>query len=315
MKSARAMRRRSPTSFFVLEQPVDGGVDQGVVADVVELRLHLLPVVRGHQRELLVQPAEDAAGCARPARRPCRRAAARCRAGPIGDARRSWPSRLAAASISSLGLVRGEVGAADQVGRREAAEAAEPGDRQGPLARRRRSRAARCARASRGAGGGPSWRPAAAPGRRRASASPTSSRTTNGWPQVAVAGSSRKSWARPQLARLDRCRSRAATPCPSPPPCRRGSGPAARCLIGRFMSARQCSRTVSDARRHQVAGRRQLLAADDVLVGDAGQVDGRPLPRWTSSTGWSWFCSERTRTRSPRGSHSSSSPTLQRCRT
>ena len=50
-----------------------------------------------------------------------------------------------------------------------------------------------------------------------------------------------------------------------------------RCLIGRFMSARQCSRTVSDARRHQVAGRRQLLAADHVLVVDAGQVDGRPL--------------------------------------
>ena len=31
-----------------------------------------------------------------------------------------------------------------------------------------------------------------------------------------------------------------------------------------------------DARRHQVAGRGQLLAADHVLVMDAGQVDGRP---------------------------------------
>src|SRR5207244_1970717 len=32
-------------------------------------------------------------------------------------------------------------------------------------------------------------------------------------------------------------------------------------------------------------------------------------PRWTSSTGRSWFCSERTRTRCPAGSHSTSSPT------
>ncbi len=30
-------------------------MNQGVVADVIELRLHLLPIVRGHQRELLVQ--------------------------------------------------------------------------------------------------------------------------------------------------------------------------------------------------------------------------------------------------------------------
>src|SRR5438270_178352 len=33
-------------------------------------------------------------------------------------------------------------------------------------------------------------------------------------------------------------------------------------------------------------------------------------PRCTSSTGWSWFCKDRTRTRSPRGCHSTSSPTF-----
>ena len=33
-------------------------MDQRVVADVIELRLHLLPIVRRHQRELLVQPGQ-----------------------------------------------------------------------------------------------------------------------------------------------------------------------------------------------------------------------------------------------------------------
>src|SRR6516165_6591703 len=32
------------------DQSIDRRVDQGVVADVVELRLHLLAVVRGHER-------------------------------------------------------------------------------------------------------------------------------------------------------------------------------------------------------------------------------------------------------------------------
>ena len=41
-----------------LDEPVNCGVDKSVVADVIELRLQLLPVVGRHQRGLLVQPAE-----------------------------------------------------------------------------------------------------------------------------------------------------------------------------------------------------------------------------------------------------------------
>jgi len=41
-----------------LDQPIDLGMDQRIVADVIELSLHLLAIVRRHQRELLVQLAE-----------------------------------------------------------------------------------------------------------------------------------------------------------------------------------------------------------------------------------------------------------------
>src|SRR5438094_883209 len=45
--------------FLPRQEPVHGGVDEVLVADVVELGLHLLAVVRGHERVLLVQPGED----------------------------------------------------------------------------------------------------------------------------------------------------------------------------------------------------------------------------------------------------------------
>ena len=39
---------------FTLNQALDCRVDQGVVADVIELRLHLLPVMRRQKRKLLM---------------------------------------------------------------------------------------------------------------------------------------------------------------------------------------------------------------------------------------------------------------------
>ena len=60
------MRRRSPTSCLVGEQPIDRRVNEGIIADVIELRLHFLPIVRGHQRELLVQSIQRRPGCVLP---------------------------------------------------------------------------------------------------------------------------------------------------------------------------------------------------------------------------------------------------------
>ena len=75
-------------------------------------------------------------------------------------------------------------------------------------------------------------RPAAAPGRRRASCVADDSRTTNGWPHVAVAGSSRNSWARPHCpARRVSQSSSDTVPMISAVPMWKRTG--ARCLIGR----------------------------------------------------------------------------------
>ena len=130
LKSAGAIRRRSPTSVSSAEQPIDRGVDQGIVADVIELRLHFLPIVRGHQRKLLVQPAQ-------------RRQDALVQLLDHVGVQQQPPRRADRhfdqfASLLQLGdqlrrLVGADVGAAHQVGLREAAEAAEPGDRQGAL--------------------------------------------------------------------------------------------------------------------------------------------------------------------------------------
>ena len=173
-------------------------------------------------------------------------------------------------------LVRADAGAAHQVGRREAGEAAEPGDGQGALARRRRSRAVRCAPASPGAGGGSCARPAAAPGRRPASASPTirAPRTAGPTsPSPARRGTAGPGPTGPARSR----RSPAATTVPmiSDVPTWKRTGSAV--LDRPFHVGQAVQPDGQHARRRQVAGRRELLAADHVLMTDAGQVDRRPL--------------------------------------
>ena len=274
LKSARAIRRgRRPSPSC--DQPVHGGADQGVIADVIELRLHLLPVVRGHQRELLVQPADDAAACALPARAPCRRAAS---SRALAEADRDLDQlavRVRSRSINGTGLVRADAGAAHEVGGREAAEAAEPGDRQRPLLARRRSKRLDPLEHFEVPAADLPGRRLQAPGRRRASSPPTTRGRRTAGPRPPSPALRGTICARPHSPGSTVSQSSSDTvPMISAVPMWKRTG--TRCLIGRRASSAAVQPDGQRPRRQQVARRRQLLAADDVLVADAGQVDRRP---------------------------------------
>ena len=190
------MRRSVPGQQLALDHALDHRVHQGLVAHIVELRLHLLPVMRGHQGELLMEPGERLRARAAPAPGSCPCAAATASG---ADDHLGQTGRLAGRlQLSHHGrcFVGAKVGAAHQVGDGEAGEAAKPGHGQHALADVPRPQAFdaleqfQVAATDLRATGCSTWPP------------PTvqvadDSRTTNGWPQTTVAGSSRNSWARP----------------------------------------------------------------------------------------------------------------------
>ena len=114
----------------MLNEPIHRGLNEAVVANVVELRLNFLPVVRRHKRKLFVQPGQGVKDAfiqflhhVGVQQQPARGANADLHEGALD-----------LQSLDDfLSVIGANVGAADEVGGCKAFEAAEPGHGEGSL--------------------------------------------------------------------------------------------------------------------------------------------------------------------------------------